>query len=186
MIDFLTLVLTSSIGQAIIIAVVTAVIGQLLTARGKLVWSVSHQHHYNIPRLTDDGTFPVRTQQIWVHNPGRAPVEGIEFILNWKPQHFEIWDPRKFEEDTLPDGRFALQFPSLAGKESLTISMIDTLHQLPMVVGVRWKNGMGREISMGPQQVLPQWVIFLLRVFLFLGVTAALFILLQLILALAG
>ncbi len=75
--------ITSSNGllQAVIIAIISAVIARLVTPKGRLVWSTSHQHYYSM-RSLEGGSFPVRTQQLWFQNVGRAPIEDVELVLN--------------------------------------------------------------------------------------------------------
>ncbi|WP_395449048.1 hypothetical protein ACHMW7_03835 [Aminobacter sp. UC22_36] len=170
---------SSGIGQALTIAAITAAVGRTLTARGKLAWAVSHQHFYRMPRFRDDGFFPVRTQQIWFQNLGRAPVEGIEIVLNWKPQHYEIWDPRKYEEVIMPDGRFALMVDSLSGRERFTLSMIDTINDLPGIMNVRTKSGEVRNLIMAPQRVWPNRILWLVAALLLIGITTGVYLALQ-------
>jgi hypothetical protein len=186
MVELLRSFVTSNFGQAILIAFVTGIATRLLTARGKLVWSVSHQHFYSVPRIDPNGAFPVRTQQIWIQNVGRASIEQLEIVLNWKPQHLEVWVPRKYEEAILPDERLVLQFPTLAGGESFTISMIDTFRELPIVCNARWKAGLGRHIAMGPQQLWPSAVRYLVLALLLIGITTILYIILQIVLTVLG
>lgn len=183
MIEVLSDFVRSNFGQAALLAVVTALVGRWLTARGRLVWAVSHQHWYRMPRLDQDGTFPVITQQIWFQNVGRAAIDAVEIVLNWRPQHFEIWSPRQFETSTLADGRFVLQIPSLAGQEHFTISMIDTVRELPAVINVRSKAGVARELPMAPQRIWPTWFLVLGWVVLFVGAVTVGYLLLQAIIA---
>lgn len=183
MLETLQAFANSNLAQTLLIAAITAVAARLFTARGRLLWSVSHAHLYLVPRIDADGAFPVRTQQIWFENAGRAAIEDVEIILNYPPQHLEIWDPRVFTRENLPDNRVALRFPNLAGREKFTISMIDTFSDLPRVVSVRWKNGTGRFFPMAPQRVWPRRVLYPLLALWLVGVTACVFVALQGILA---
>ncbi|WP_312946328.1 hypothetical protein [Agrobacterium sp.] len=182
MIDFVVAFASSSVGQALIIAAITAMAARLFTPKGKLIWGVSHQHRYRMPNLEKGDTFPVVTQQIWFQNTGRSAIQSIEIILNWKPQHFEIWDPRNWDGDYTPDKRFVLKIPSLNRGESFTVSMIDTINDLPMVVGVRWHGGTGKNVEMGPQRIFPTWVNVVVAILLFAGTISILYFTLQLIL----
>lgn len=170
---------TSSFGQALALALVTALIGRAITARSKLVWAVSHRHWYQMPRLDDEGSFPVITQQVWFQNVGRLPAEDIEIVLNWKPQHFEVWPPRDYQTAILPDGRFALKVPYLAGNEIMTVSMIDTIREMPNIINVRTKAGLGKVVAMGPQRIWPLWAQYTMGALLLLGVTTLLYFVLQ-------
>ncbi|MFT4002885.1 MAG: hypothetical protein QM684_21840 [Rhizobium sp.] len=119
------------------------------------------------------------TQQIWFQNTGRSSIQDIEIVLNWKPQHFEIWDPRQWDKAVLPDGRFVIKIPSLYRNEFFTISMIDTINDLPAVLNVRWLGGRGKSVTMGPQRIFPLWFNLTLLAFLFSGVVSILYLLLQ-------
>ncbi|SIT81902.1 hypothetical protein SAMN05421849_1574 [Pontibaca methylaminivorans] len=167
--------LNTGLGQALIIAVFTAIAGRLLTARGKLIWSVSHQHQYQMPNLGGDGRFPVLTQQIWFQNSGRASIEDLEIVLNYPPQHFEIWSPRQYTTSNLSDGRLVISIPNLSGHEVFTLSMIDTIRELPYVLNVRWKHGMGKTIQMIPQRVWPPILLWCLAFLMLIGATAVLY-----------
>lgn len=180
--DWLTSILDSSFWQAILLAILTGLAGRFLAARGKLIWSVSHQHFYALPRLDADGSFPVRTQQIWFQNAGRSSIQDIEIILNWRPQHFEIWNPRQYATATLPDGRLLITLPNLSGQEAFTLSMIDTFKDLPAVLNIRCNGGPVTNIAMMPQRVWPNWVLMIVAVIMIAGVTAGLFLLLQAVL----
>lgn len=171
----------SGVGQALTIAAVTAIVARMFTPKGKLIWAVSHQHHYRMPSLGDGTTFPVVTQQIWFQNTGTSSIQDIEIVLNWKPQHFEIWDPRQWDKDSLPDGRFVLKVPSLYSQEFFTLSMIDTINELPIVLNVRWLGGRGKKVSMGPQRLFPMWFNWTALALIFAGIVSILYIALQVI-----
>ena len=173
----------SNFGQAILLAIVTGLAGRWFTAKGRLVWAVSHQHWYRMPRLDDDGTFPVITQQIWFQNVGRAAIDAVEIVLNLKPQHYEIWSPRHYETTSLPDGRFVLLIPALAGQEYFTISMIDTIKELPAVINVRSKTGVARQLPMAPQRLWPRSIQTALFGFAFIGGITIAYLILKAIVA---
>ncbi len=179
MIELLKSVVTSSIGQALIIAAVTAIVARLFTPKGKLIWGVSHQHHYRMPNLSNGETFPVVTQQVWFQNTGRSPIQDIEIVLNWKPQHFEIWDPRQWRFEFLPDNRYVIKIPSLNKSESFAVSMIDTINELPGVLSVRWYGGVGKKVDMGPQRIFPTSVNVALAAVLFIGIISIFYVILQ-------
>lgn len=181
MIEIIKDILQSGAGQALIIAAITGIVAQVLSPRGKLVWAVSHQHHYRMPRLDASGHFPVVTQQVWFQNTGRSTIGDIEIVLNWKPQHFEIWDPREYNNVTLEDGRYILKFPSLNPQEFFTLSMIDTLNDIPAVLNVRWSGGRGVLVAMGPQRIFPRAFELTIVSLLFIGIVSILYFALQFI-----
>lgn len=175
--------MTSGLTQAIVLMLITALVGRFATARSKLLWAVSHQHFYRMPRLDDGGSFPVITQQIWFQNAGRLPAEDIEIVFNWKPQHLEIWPPRSYQSGALPDGRFGITVPYLTGAEVMTVSMIDTIREMPVIVSVRSKSGLGNMVAMAPQRVWPGWMTFTAAALMLTGLTTLFYLLLQTALA---
>ncbi|AZO68936.1 MULTISPECIES: hypothetical protein [unclassified Mesorhizobium] len=171
---------SSNIGQSLSIAGLIAIATQLLTARGRLGWSVTHQHFYQLPNPNGGANIPVRTQEIWVQNTGRAAIDGVEVTLNYQPQHYEIWSPRKFTPDILPNDRLALTFPSLAGKEFFRISIIDTRGvELPNVLSVRWGNGQGKRLPMRPMRVFPRSVLIAFACVSLIGTTTVFYFFLK-------
>jgi hypothetical protein len=41
---------------------------------------------------------------IWVQNTGRGLITNIEVVLNYPPQHYEIWPQREYQVETNPMG----------------------------------------------------------------------------------
>lgn len=150
-------ILQYPMAQTLIIAAITGIAAKIFSARGKLIWGVSHQHMYRMPNANGQGTFPVATQQIWFRNVGRLPITNVEIVLNWKPTHFEIWEPREWSSADLSDGRIAIKIPTLNQKEGFALSLIETSADLPSVVNVRWNGGIGRNVVMHPQRAYPHW-----------------------------
>ncbi|MCK4204259.1 hypothetical protein J3U99_05720 [Brucella pituitosa] len=179
MLDLLGNLVANPIAQAIAIFFVTAWLKNRLEPKGKLVWSVSHQHYYRIPRLDAEGSFSVRTQQVWFQNLGKKPIENIEIVFNWKPQHLEVWEPRQYDTSSIPDGRHVLSLPNLSGKEWFNVSIIDTFGDIPEVISVRWKGGIGQNITMAPMQVHSKAVLLTLWVLILLGFTTIIFLMLR-------
>lgn len=175
MFEVLNSIVQSDIFRAVAITVLTGLFGRLFTAKGRLLWSVSHAFTYHIRNL-ESGNFPVLTQQILVQNFGGAALNDVEIVLNYPPQHYEIWRPRQFETKHTPDGRLAILFPTIAGHETLTINMLDTLRELPIVVDVRSSAGLGREVQMLPVIRLPAWVYGLIWLLIVIGVSALLYL----------
>ena len=72
-----------------------------------------------------------------------------------------------------------LRFPSLIGNEVFTISMIDTLRELPAVINVRSDEGLGKQVPMMPQRVWPPMFLYSLMAVLLVGFSALFYFLLQ-------
>jgi hypothetical protein len=170
----------SGLVQAILIAIATALLARFFQPKGKLIWSTSHQHYYSMRNL-DGGHFPVRTQQLWVQNVGKAAIEGVEIILNYPPQHLEVWSPRAYDQQVLEDRRLVLTFPYLASNEFFTVSMLDTISDIPVVLSTRSKSGLGKQIEMGPQRLYPRWIGLLLVLFACFGIGSLVWFVVQLL-----
>jgi hypothetical protein len=41
---------------------------------------------------------------IWAQNTGRGLITNIEVVLNYPPQHYEIWPQREYQVETNPMG----------------------------------------------------------------------------------
>jgi len=168
---------TSNIGQSLAIAAIIAIVTQLLTARGRLAWAVSHHYYYQLANPAGGAAIPVHTQEIWVQNVGRASIDNVEVTLNWKPQHLEIWSPRKYTEDQIANDRIVLTVPRLRGREFFRISMLESRQlpagaQLPDVLAVNWSGGEGRRVAMAPQRIYPKAVNWLGVLLFLVGATA--------------
>jgi hypothetical protein len=123
----------------------------------------------------------VHTRDVWVQNTGRGLVRDIEIVLNYVPQHYEIWPNREFQTAENPDGRFVIKIASLGSREFFAIVMIAARAELPFVANVRSSEGIARQVRMGPQQILSRPFIEVVRVLLFLGVAAAAYLILRVI-----
>ncbi len=167
--------------QAILVFAITTIVGIILAAKGRLRFGISQGFKYNLRNL-EGPDFPVLTQQIWILNSGRATIDEVEIVFNFKPMHYEVADPRKYEESILPDGRMVLQFPYLAGQDHFTIALIETVRpELPWVVGVRCRSGLGRKWDLTPQRQLPNWAISFLWFTIMMGITFTAVILLNIL-----
>jgi hypothetical protein len=159
--------------------------------RGRLAWSISHQHTFIVPpeappeQPGDEVVAPpvvlvIHTQDIWVQNTGHSPLSNVEVVLNYAPPHYEVWPQREFEAVRNPDDRLIIKVPSLGPREFFTIVMISR-EELPLVANVRSSEGVARRVRMGPQQILSRPFIELVRVLLFLGILAAVYIAVRLV-----
>lgn len=182
---------------AIISVMLTAllvVVGRFLTPKGKVAWSVSHQSTFfwrpqptpAQPAAPAQPTAPaqpaahvpaqnarvvlVYTRDIWIQNVGRAVVTDVEVVLNYDPQHFEIWPQRNFATTTNPRGNYIIKLDSLNPGEWMVVSLLNVDAEIPIVTNVRWEGGQAKERPMAPQQVLPKWARALVAALLLVGV----------------
>ncbi|WP_460231879.1 hypothetical protein [Agrobacterium radiobacter] len=177
--DFIVSLISSQFFQAIVIAILTIWLTQVVAARGKLMWSVRHAHWYRLPSANQDGTeLNIVTQELWFNNAGRAAVEDIEIVLNWTPQHYELWTPREFSQNVLPDGRLIIKVPFLSARDWFSISILDVT-RLPEIVNVRSKNSKTRLIAMEPTRKFPDYVLWMFAVVLIMGLAAIIYFLIS-------
>ncbi len=184
---------------AAMLSIVIAIVGRVISPRGRVKWAVTHQYsfltHPNPPSsapqqpsapssAAPQTTQPVlvHTRTIWVQNVGRATVEDIEIIFNYRPHHFEIWPQRQFRETTNPAGNLLISVNGLNPREWITITMLNVGVQLPLVTNVRWKGGVAREAPMAPQEILPRWARGSLGGLVLSGVVFWLYVIVRLIL----
>ncbi len=62
-----------------------------------------------------------------------------------------------------------LTLPYLSAQEHFTLSMLDTIRDLPIVLSARAKSGLGKEVTMAPTRVMPKWITFTLLAFVLFG-----------------
>jgi hypothetical protein len=179
--EIISIVISSKFAQTILLTLFTALVAQMALARGKLRWSLRHHHWYKLPgAAANNSDINIVTQDLWFHNIGRAAVEDIEIVFNWKPEHYEIWNPREHNNLTLPDGRFIVKIPTLTAKEFFSISLLDT-KELPRVVNVRSKNSGAKEIPMIPMRLFPMWFNLGAMGMMFVGLGATIYFVLGLV-----
>ncbi|KQV32257.1 hypothetical protein ASC97_01275 [Rhizobium sp. Root1203] len=169
--------------QTLLVTTAGIILTQLISAKGKLRWSNRHAHVFLLPNAGPNGSqLIVHTKEIWVTNPGRSSVEDVEIVFNWRPQHFEIWDPRAFEPVDHPDGRFAIQVPNLAAKEFFSVSILSVgPGQLPDIVNIRSKDSVAKMIPLLPSRQYPNWFNLLGLVLLILGLATAVYAVLSVV-----
>ncbi|MGA9602538.1 MAG: hypothetical protein WBQ82_00320 [Methyloceanibacter sp.] len=177
---------SNEVAAVIIAALIAGATG--LFRRGRLGWSISHQHNFLVPiqppqgaaKLAQPALQTVYTRDIWVQNVGRGSITNIELVLNYPPQHYEIWPQREFQVVMNPDGRMVIKVASLGAREFFTVVMLSVAHELPLVTNVRSSDGVARAVTMGPQQIFSRPFVQLLRLMLFLGIAAAVYLVLLL------
>jgi hypothetical protein len=179
--DLVSQILASRLVQTLALTFITVAAAQLALAHGKLRWSLRHLHWYKLPGAAANGdALDVVTQELWFQNTGRAPVEDVEIVFNWKPQHYELWGPRAHSEALLADSRFILRLPSLAAKEFVALSLLDT-RELPAVVNVRSKNSNARQLPIIPVRQFPQWFYLAATLLMLLGLSTAIYLMLWIV-----
>lgn len=142
--------------QTALIGLVVALVSHWLRPRGRLRWGSAHSHAFLMSSDQGPG-YLLRTQSFWFQNTGKSSLDDVEIILNYPPQHFEIWPARQFERRRLDNGRLLIAIPFLSAHEGITLSMLDARADLPEIVGARARSGPAKEIPMTMQRQWPTW-----------------------------
>lgn len=173
-------------------ALIAFLIGRL--RKGRLKWAVAHQHAFwlraqpqdapqvpleqpaQLPAQQDAAPVQdllIRTRQLWIQNTGRSAVRDVEVVLNYAPQHYELWPQRAYDSVPNRDGRLVIKVESLGPKEFFTLAMLDARMDLPEVMNLRSSDGTASQVAMAPQQIFSRTLIGFLWLLVFLGVFAA-------------
>lgn len=168
---------------SLIVPVITALIGWLLRAKAKVVWSVHNLRAFTATENVADEsgqTRPVHNivhaASVFLRNGGRASATSIEIVFNWKPRHLSLWPQRDYTEATNPDGRYIIKLPSLGPSEFFGIDVLTVNADMPAVLEVRSAEGRGKRIEMTPQQIHPKWKLVLVAYLMLAGFVASLYL----------
>jgi hypothetical protein len=169
-------------------ALVTALVLWLFRARAKLLWGLTHAFAFTVrpeaPPPAPDGaqlpappSFLIHSRSLILVNAGRSPATNVEVVFSWRPQNFEVWFPRPFEEISSPDGRFTMRFANLAPREQFQIELLSA-HEMPLVLNVRCIECVGTQIPIRPMRVWPKWMYVIFWCFCLLGLAAVVYVVL--------
>ena len=114
-------------------------------------------------------------------NSGRAPASDVEIVLNYKPHHINFFPQRTHEVRISPDGRYILAMPSLAPKEILLMDLLCVGGENPIIVNFRCKEQVAKQIETISQIKYPKYVNYIAATLMFLGVAAAIYILISIL-----
>jgi len=162
--------------QTAVLSLVSAIVAALFATRPRVVWSKAHQSSFRFKPNESEQPFYVHTSEIWIKNSGRAQAKQLEVVLNFRPQHYEIWTPRKCKEELLADDRLSLTFETLGPQDEFEISMLNTFGETPNVIEVRHEVGLAKEAEM---QTTAKPGTFTLLIFLGLSLAGFILILYQ-------
>jgi hypothetical protein len=156
---------------------------RIIAPRGRLVWGVGH-HFTFLTQNREGQRLLIHTRNIALQNVGRAVIENVELVLNYAPEHYEIWPKRAFAEVPTPNA-FVVDFRSVNPRESVSLHMISAEVELPRVMAVRFRGGTGTEVLMAPQRLWPTWLLRLVVFVLLSGVVGLIYLVVRLIQAAA-
>ena len=168
-----------SLGAALLIALIRF----LFQTRARLVWSLTHDFTFLLNAAgSPAGSLPtlnVRTLSCFILNAShRVPATEVELIFNWRPENYNVWPMRPYEEHTSPDGRFTLKFANLAPREQFQVELLTTT-KLPEILNLRSKECVGKRIAMRPMQAFPNWVNWTAFVLMLLGLASIIYAVLK-------
>jgi len=162
---------------ALFVPVLTWVLNNLFRAKAKLQLARPHGFTFlvNEPLKDPDGNVvspkqTVHTVSHVISNAGRETATGVELVFNWKPLCINIWPARHFSESIESDGRYAMQFDSLAPGEQIGFELLSINSELPNLVNARSNQCAAETIAMYPQPILSPWKRKLAVFLLFSGI----------------
>jgi hypothetical protein len=185
---------------SLLFALILALIYHFFRARAKLVWATPHGFTFllspSAPAVTTapptgpqpsaaqlpvpvPQNFNIFTGSIVISNTGRDPATGVEVTFNWRPDNYNIWPVRPYDIHLSPDNRFTLKFANLAPKEFFQIELISP-NMLPLVLSVRSRECVGKQIGMRPMVILQNWIIRTTWGLMFLGVASIIYLVIKL------
>jgi hypothetical protein len=160
--------------------------------KARLVYGNKHLFKYLIeqPLVDDSGKILSPTQtvdviSIWVLNVGREKAAKVEVVFNWEPQFINIWPSRTLDKKVMHDRRCSYQFEDLPPKDSLNFELMAINATIPAMVSVRSEAAVAREVTLAPQEVHPNWKIWIVGYLMLAGVAATVFLIATLIQLLA-
>ena len=191
MLEKLWALISSDAGQTALLSLAVMLIGHLLVyyfrPTSRVVWSSPHRFTFLMPggdQRPEGHT--VHTQMIWVQNMGRAAAEDLQLVLDFKPQHYEIFPTRSYDDEINPDGRLVIKVPNLGIREFFTVQLISVGGQLPELMNLVTKDGQARQINMGPMQIFSPRAMFAFGFVFYTGVLALIYLAISALAWLAG
>ncbi|WP_376094568.1 hypothetical protein ACE7GA_01390 [Roseomonas sp. CCTCC AB2023176] len=177
------LVLYSKEIASLLAPVVTWLLTRYFSQKAALLLDFRHQFTFllNEPTRAPDGRVlgpvtTVKTLSTSVFNNGRATATKLEVVFNWRPQHFNIWPVRHYEERTSPDGRFSLLFENLTAKEAIGFELLSVNADLPGIIQVRSEQGVAKVRQLTPFPLPPPWKIKVALILMGFGVGAVVYL----------
>ena len=173
---------------ALVIGFFIALFTRAIQPRARLIQSVRHQFHYLVqePVRNADGEIVSPTQNVKVvsvsiANTGRLPATKVELVFNWRPQFFNVWPLRHYEERVHFDNRYSIILDSLAPKESFGVNLLSVNREIPELCNVRSEQCEAVEREMIPQIVIKRPLFITLWILLTVGFFATIYIILSVI-----
>ena len=136
----------------------------------RLIWGTSHGFVFTVPQPNGAAAIPLYTKTFYVQNTGRESATDLEVHFSGKPEHFQVWPTFTCAADANPEGHYSIRFANLGPWEWLSIEALSANHQLPMLLRVRSRSGEGKEVSIAPRRIFPNWFNYTVAALMLLGV----------------
>ncbi|MGY2799886.1 hypothetical protein ACVWV0_004062 [Ewingella americana] len=151
----------------------------------KLEYGSLHSFSYLItePLRSVDGdvispTQTVHTQSYVIRNEGRESASSVEIIFNFRPMYINIWPSRHYDLKVDGEKRHIMVFDYLAPQEFIRCEIMSINRDLPDLISVRCKEGLGKMIGIYPQKTLSTSFINFIRLQIFVGMASSVYIIL--------
>lgn len=153
-------------------------LSRIFAAKPKLDFAILHSSHL-LPKENDGNTYSVYTMRASFINSGRKICEGVEFSLNFAPQHLEVFPHFPYKTHVNPDGRVIYTIEILNAQETITIAMMNIAQQLPEVTSVRFRGGKVRHINVELQRKYSAKFNWLVAFLILMGASSIVYILIR-------
>ena len=173
-------ILAATIGGPILALLVGAALDRLLERRPRLLAYYGHVSSFTL--RGPSGTSIINTHSVVVANGGRKPATNVRLGHHFLPD-FQLSPSVQCIVEPLPSGGHELVLPSLVPGEQVTISYLYFPPITWQLINsyVKSDEGLGTVIAVLPTRQYPRWVVRTARVFLFVGIVATAYALVELI-----
>jgi hypothetical protein len=173
---------------SVVLTALLAGIARFLQPSTKLLWGASHGFTFLLPpQGTPPGNpTPLETGTVFIQNMGRKPAENIEVVLNFRPQHFQIWPALNYEAILAAENHFVIKIENLGPREHTTLEMLSANANLPATLRVRSPLGDAKKVPFAPMRVMPTWFNRGVVLLLLFGLLATIYLVILFIKFVAG
>jgi len=154
-------IVTSPEVISVLLTAALGVIAHLLRPQAKFVWGTSHGFVFTVPAPANvQGAHQnlYYTGTVFLQNLGRGTAEDVEVVLNFRPQHFQVWPSLDYETTENPEHHFIIKIHNLGRREWTTIELLSLNAQTPETLRVRNPLGDAKRVNIAPMQVFSSLV----------------------------
>lgn len=143
---------------AVLLTALIAAITRYLQPAARVIWGISHGFTFLVPsQEKQPQSYPLSTGSVFVRNAGRRTANDVEIVLNYRPQHFQIWPALGYETAETPEHHFIIKLKNLGPGEFTTVELVSANHELPITLRVRSPLGEAKRVGIAPMRVMPVW-----------------------------